>query len=320
MNKLTKRQVDIIKGIGIISITAGHIFSEPVRGFLFLYHVPIFIFISGYLYKPYPVKTDYLVKKAYSLLVPYAIYMVVFSIPFIIKYLIDGDSTLLILDLLYNSILGGVYLTGWFSVFWFITCLFFTQQIFCWLEHLGDRKLQFIMVTALLISYANYLYFPDIKLPYALNTVFYTLPIFYVGHFIAKIKLEVKDRVVFLLFTLTLLFYSFCNNILLIDIKHSDYGVPVLSFVISFIMILTVFKFSIHIDEHKLLALFFSWLGTSSMTVMYLHQPIQISLKTMLGIKSEIILTAITISICLCVNELFKLNRFSKRFLLGTAK
>ena len=69
MNKLTKRQVDIIKGIGIISITAGHIFSEPVRGFLFLYHVPIFIFISGYLYKPYPVKKDYFERKTYSLFI-----------------------------------------------------------------------------------------------------------------------------------------------------------------------------------------------------------------------------------------------------------
>lgn len=57
--------IDILKGIGIISVVVGHAMNtdnyysisvEYVRRFVYLYHLAIFFFCSGYLLKVKPVK------------------------------------------------------------------------------------------------------------------------------------------------------------------------------------------------------------------------------------------------------------------------
>lgn len=319
MESVSKTRLNIIKGIGIFSIVAGHVFSEPFRGFFFLYHVPLFIFLSGFLYKPYPNKKKYFEKKFFSLLIPYFSYLLIFTIPFLINYMMAGDF-FSIFELLLNALLGGVYLTGWFSVFWFITSLFFTQQFFCLIEGRGERFVQVAIVSCLIISYVNYLYFPYIKFPLAINTVFYTLPIFYLGYVLGRREIQFSNYKSFFLFFITLVFYAYYNNALLLDVKYSRYGVPLLSFLISLAMISMVFKLSLFIDKFKILSIFFSWLGTSSMTIMYFHQPLQISLKNIIGIKSEIILTSFTIFMSLLIHELFKYTKVTRKLLLGSSK
>ena len=57
--------IDILKGIGIISVVIGHamntdnyyaLYVEYVRRFVYLYHLAIFFFCSGYLFKAKPIK------------------------------------------------------------------------------------------------------------------------------------------------------------------------------------------------------------------------------------------------------------------------
>lgn len=60
MIKKRNKDIDILKGIGIISVVIGHAmnteifksdFSEVIRKFVYIYHLGIFFFCSGYLFK-----------------------------------------------------------------------------------------------------------------------------------------------------------------------------------------------------------------------------------------------------------------------------
>jgi fucose 4-O-acetylase-like acetyltransferase len=42
--------IDVIKGIGIVFVVAGHTYIGEVKDFIFLFHMPLFFFISGFLF------------------------------------------------------------------------------------------------------------------------------------------------------------------------------------------------------------------------------------------------------------------------------
>ena len=60
MIRKRNKDIDILKGIGIISVVIGHAlnteifksdFSEATRKFVYIYHLGIFFFCSGYFFK-----------------------------------------------------------------------------------------------------------------------------------------------------------------------------------------------------------------------------------------------------------------------------
>lgn len=78
--------IDLIKGISIISIVLGHALNtdilyspgaDYVRRFVYLYHLPVFFFVSGYTFKNYDLKT-FLKKKFINLYIPF-VFLELFS-------------------------------------------------------------------------------------------------------------------------------------------------------------------------------------------------------------------------------------------------
>ena len=64
---------DIAKGIAIISVIIGHLGIHSVNRVVFTYHLPVFLFISGYFVnRKLPLK-EYSVKRIKSLMIPYAV-------------------------------------------------------------------------------------------------------------------------------------------------------------------------------------------------------------------------------------------------------
>ena len=66
--------MNYIKAIGILLVVAGHINSEVLHWFpVFSFHMPLFVFVSGYLYKPsYEENVGvFLRKKITGLILPY---------------------------------------------------------------------------------------------------------------------------------------------------------------------------------------------------------------------------------------------------------
>ncbi len=63
--------LDALKGIGIFLMIIGHVVS-PIRDVIFSFHMPLFFFISGYLYKDRTAK-DIIKRNAKKVLLPYVV-------------------------------------------------------------------------------------------------------------------------------------------------------------------------------------------------------------------------------------------------------
>ena len=87
--------IDWCKCIAIFLVILGHLpLQEEFGHFIYLWHMPLFFMISGYLYKRSPLQ-DELKKCFYSILLPYLIYNTFYLLPlphggeFKPKYIVD---------------------------------------------------------------------------------------------------------------------------------------------------------------------------------------------------------------------------------------
>ena len=76
-------------------------------------------------------------RKIQHLLIPYFSFLVLLSIPvyvMLISKLVENPGFTTLRQLLIftiQKIWGGMYLQGWVGIFWFVICLFLTQQVYC---------------------------------------------------------------------------------------------------------------------------------------------------------------------------------------------
>lgn len=128
--------IDQAKGIGIISVIAGHIVLPQVRIWLFSFHVPLFFFISGFLFNPNKPFKLFLKRKVQTLLVP------LFSMGLI---------------LLLYSILSGEYgaadfikdflIQKRFTSMWFFTCIFLMELLYFFLFNTFQTVIETLLIT-----------------------------------------------------------------------------------------------------------------------------------------------------------------------------
>jgi fucose 4-O-acetylase-like acetyltransferase len=309
--------IDILKGIGILFIVIGHIVSGPLRDFLYLFHVPIFFFLSGYLFKKPISKKSYILKKTTRLLVPYFSFLSGFTIILILAtFLINNDTDNLIV-LIESALLGGQSLTGWLSVFWFITSLFFTQVIYVYLQGL-DRKLFYsCILISLALAYTTSIYTPDVLTFWSLNTVLFTLPIYFAGNLCASYRTGFLPTLSILAIAFILPFYYMYPSLYNIDIKQAEYGMPVIALILSLSLVIITFSISRRIKTPRILANSLAYLGGMSMTIMYMHQPIQITLRHHLHVSHSLVLIVLTISFCAVSHQIFNANTLFKRLFTG---
>ena len=157
--------VDYYKAIGIFLIVFGHaVFNNSdLSDFVFLFHVPLFFFISGYLEKTeYTPALEYLKKVLFSLVIPYFLWNII-SVIFFLPQNIKGFICLF---------LG---LTIWNFASWFLMILVFIKII----ALLFKNKL-YILGSLLLIAF-GFLHFYGERLPYFAHITFMFCPFFFAG-------------------------------------------------------------------------------------------------------------------------------------------
>jgi fucose 4-O-acetylase-like acetyltransferase len=113
--------IDIAKGIGIILVVIGHFINNKYFGglkeYIYWFHMPLFFIISGMLYRQRKSFSNFAAKRFKQLLIPYCCFLTLAFISHLFGYYHVNKAPL-------DFILGGGYLKG---VYWFISCLFFTQ-------------------------------------------------------------------------------------------------------------------------------------------------------------------------------------------------
>jgi len=277
-----KKQIqwlDIFKGIGIFFVVLGHApISMELKGYIFSFHVPIFFFVSGYLFtiKKYPNFFGYLKKKFKTIILPY-IYFSIISAALFAGFQYYGENKLsidlknLALEFIFarrNNITYNIAL-------WFLPVLFTVSIMFYLLKKLLRDDVLVLTIT-LILSAIGFLYFKTLsepKLFWTFDSSLYYLVFFALGYLAKERKFAESFQknisrylffaIIFVL-NLSLLFYA------------QFYG-SVVSYIYSiFAAFLGIFSFAF-IAKYVLEKIdygIFEFLGRNSLTIFILHLPL----------------------------------------------
>lgn len=110
----------MVKGIGIISVVFGHVYTDR---FVYIFHVPLFFMLSGFLFKPSDTKT-YIQKNTIRYIIPYFSFLVLLTILLVLLGELNLSKSHF-----FSMFYGGQKLVGTFGIFWFVTVLYFALII-----------------------------------------------------------------------------------------------------------------------------------------------------------------------------------------------
>lgn len=302
--------IDNLRGIMIILVAMGHIIVDGSINHTFnsIIRMPTFFMISGFLFKFKP-KPQYIKHKVLHLIIPYFVYLI--PILGFQMYLENQNFS----EYVARLILGGPFLYSWTGVFWFITCLFFTQQIFNSLSYLKPTVLCVVMITLLFLAYVNDYLMDYNNIPWSLNICLYTCPLFYIGYLFKNLIDNKTLKIYVALLILSILYFTTTYLIpqSLTNLKDANYGIPILGISISTLSAFCFISIFKSIPDLKIL----SFIGRASMVIMYLHLPIRYLILHFAPNTNHWLILIISIILPTSLYYLFKKNPTTKLLLLG---
>ncbi|MFC0336301.1 Fucose 4-O-acetylase [Kushneria avicenniae] len=271
--------INILKGLGIMMVVYGHMTTGFWRDFFFLFHMPLFFIIAGYLFRPNADLKAYLSRKSLHLLVPYGFFMLLLYAPVLYQAL--GEERTLSGALL-DMVLGGRELVSGLSPFWFVTCFWAAQQLVnLLLTRLSVRATGGVMLVMLGLATINQYFFRELWLIGNLNVVLIAVPCFYLGYLVAHYRIDVERPRVLLLSAGVSVLSMWCVHAcpdFTMDMKYADYGIPVLSLLAAFAVTLVLMALSRQLARVPVVARAVGLAGEASMVIMFLHLSIQVTL------------------------------------------
>lgn len=304
--------IDTAKGIGILSVLIGHIFPRQNVDFIYLFHMPLFFFISGFLLSPQPT-TSFLTKKTKALIIPYISFVLIIIFLNTVLSAILGDFTIFdVAKSLIKSVYGGALLKGDLGAYWFITVLFISIITMNWmLNYFNARKIVIISIAMYAASFLNQHYISSIDFPLGVNICLQAIPLMYIGylsrHNQKLFKILSAAGMVFLL-----LYVLLHPESMRVDFKASQYGIPVINTLLSITLIYITFLLSNALRGIGLL----KFIGSASLTIMFTHQWIHFHLIA-LGFENLYAILFITLVLSIACHLLFKKWWLSSSLLLG---
>lgn len=179
--------VDVAKGFGMICVILAHVEEQYLKLPLYTFHMPLFFFLSGYLFSIKSSFKDFLVSKCKRILVPYFCLgglLVLFDVywqgrnPYGYPWFNPQYATRNFINLLYQNR---------FWTLWFIACLFWLSLIFYVLVRF--IKKEWIRAAIVVILFAATLYYYSNGgggVFWNIDVCFTALPFFYIGFLCKK--------------------------------------------------------------------------------------------------------------------------------------
>ena len=317
-----------LKGIGILAVVAGHVYSGDLQALIFVFHMPLFFFVGGFLLKPKTHYLDNLKHKAVVLLVPYASFLSLLYGAQVLKRLVANPdfSIANLVQLALQPLFAGHLFLGITSVFWFTGCFFLTQQLANYLVSKLPMKTLWLIITVFLgASYGNYLWFPTLRLPWSLNVLLGATPIYLLGFLFAQVSSRRRYYLAALPICIVTAFYIFGDRVLSgsygslpYDMKFGIYGIPGLSLIAALGIVVAL----IGLCEQAVvwtprLAGGFAYIGNASMVIMYVHVPF---LFVLMGwVASHELLTLLSLVGSLVTQALLQRSQWGRAFFLGSS-
>ncbi|MCU4674828.1 acyltransferase family protein [Catenovulum sp. 2E275] len=314
------KAIDIYKAIGIALVVVGHVYQNQLSEVIYLFHMPMFFILSGYLFNPNYGLSEYINKKSLSLLIPYITFLLIFTTTLSLKPILHADFAGLI-QLWVNAVKGGTYLTGLMTVFWFVTCLLATQSIFAALQkYLNPTALTAVMGLLLLIQYwINFTASSTASWWLGLNALTLSLPLFYLG-FICRQKHIFDSAVVG--YCVALLWMGLSVHLFIapqwyqLDMKFAQINSISLVMLYAVSASLSIMFICQKLVQATGIARLLCPLGAASLTIMYLHQPFHFLTKHYLQ-QNLMIVSLIALLCPLGLHYLFTKKSLLSRCFLG---
>lgn len=319
--------IDVLKGMGIIIVVVGHVWVEP-RRLIFWFHMPLFFFISGRLFRSPLSWLGYARKKTARLLAPYLCFLVLLSIPEALRWFsgltADPPSTTpgAVMVRVGQILYGGRYLTDSCGVFWFITSLLICQLAYAFLHtRFGGSwwKLAAIVVGLYLLAVFDGAYLPSVRYPLAAGPAALAIVFFWAGNTSAMRRYPRAPVAVCAGAVLVgvVLLELFTDTRLMFNMKYKDYGAPVLSIAVALsciVLLIELARFAalLHDLNSALRAL-----GRASLVIMFLHQPVQLTLANFQVTNSPAVRIIAGVLVPFLAFLLFRHYSLTRRYLLG---
>jgi fucose 4-O-acetylase-like acetyltransferase len=126
--------IDLLRVAGTVAIVATHAFADFPwsRPLLYTWQVPLFFILSGFFWNPTTTVKEEISRRTHSLAIPYISWLLTFIILMNAKSVLRGKG--LDTEMISGALRGGTYAQTSFTVFWFISALFFARIMLrlCW--------------------------------------------------------------------------------------------------------------------------------------------------------------------------------------------
>ena len=308
--------LDALKGIGIVAVVIGHVIDRDAARLVFLWHMPLFFFIAGLVFKPDADGRRFARDKAARLLVPYAVFLVLLSGPDVAAMVSSGsmrDAMVFVA----SRLAGGKTLYGWLAAFWFVTCLYLTQWVVnACVVRWRPRTVSVVMVAMLALAYANQVLLPRAWLPWGANVVLCAAPVVYLGMRCRPI-LDARAWWFALPLGVAGLVLVFMHLIEAPDMKYSRYGTPVLALLLGMAVVMSLVMVARRWLDAGVVATALAKLGEASLLIMFLHMAIQQTLDERLGVHDASLRIVIALVVPTVLYAVLVRYGWSRRFLLG---
>lgn len=140
--------IDTAKGMGLLLVIAGHLNVPYLSTWIYFFHMPLFLFLSGVVFSPdkYTFK-DFLIKKIKTLVVPYfSLGFIIWLFYIVVNLFVGQENGLYGTNL---EMLEKLLIQKHFWTIWFLACLFFTELLYFAIAKLLRNHMVFMTVLSL---------------------------------------------------------------------------------------------------------------------------------------------------------------------------
>lgn len=282
--------IDMMRAIGIILVVLGHCLPSSflfLKRFIYLFHLPLFFIISGYLYneksslKPW----EYIGTRLQSYLKAYVMYGSILVFLHNILYRMGVFSPDYVgynfRDFLTWFLNTFIFLSSepFSAAMWFIPVLFVSLVIFNFIFAITNHsqldidkgKTRFFLIV-LLTLLGIYLNVNQIELMWHCQTCFVILPFLYVGNLVRNQKLKwLKPNLLFsviILFFVCLCLYFVEGSV---ELSRNSLWIPPLFYIGAFAMIYVVYTFCHLLESKHIVEKCLTILGRNTLPIMCFH-------------------------------------------------